>query len=126
MDLEDLEQMDASEIHAIRLNAKKVILPKSCENYKFPVADATVKPYGGDQALRTSTLMRNQPIRGESHQDFFGESERSPLPPPQDSFPDDGEAINDFWSTSGDFKYGHHVEPRVKLYMPRENHFLLH
>ena len=35
--------------------------------------------------------------RGESHEDFLGESEGS-LPPPHDSFPDAGEAINDFWS----------------------------
>ena len=54
--------------------------------------------------------------------DFLGESERS-LPPPQDSFPDAGEAINDFWSMSGNFIDRHHVEPRVKLYSPREASF---
>ena len=37
-----------------------------------------------------------------------------------DSFPDAGEGMNDFWSMSGNFKYRHHVEPRVKLYSPRE------
>ena len=50
--------------------------------------------------------------------DFLGESEGSPLPLPQDSLPDAGEAINDFWSMSGNFIYRHHVEPRVKLYSP--------
>ena len=40
-----------------------------------------------------------------------------------DSFPDAGEAINDFWSMSGNFVYRHHVEPRVKLYSPREVSF---
>ena len=54
--------------------------------------------------------------------DFLGESEGS-LPQPQDSFPDAGEAINDFWSMSGNFIYRHHVEPRVKLYSPREESF---
>ena len=34
-----------------------------------------------------------------------------------------GEAINDFWSMSGRFKNRHHVEPRVKLYSPREESF---
>ena len=34
-----------------------------------------------------------------------------------------GEAINDFWSMSGSFIYRHHVEPRVKLYWPREESF---
>ena len=37
-----------------------------------------------------------------------------------DSSPDDGEAENDFWSFSGNCIYRHHVEPRVKLYVPRE------
>ena len=48
MDFEELEEMDASEIHAKRLNAKEVTLPNSGVNYTFPVADGVVKPYGGD------------------------------------------------------------------------------
>ena len=72
--------------------------------------------------MRISTLVRDRPIQGESHVDFLGESEGS-LPPPHDSFPDAGEAINDFWSMSGNFIYRHHVELRVKLYSPREESF---
>ena len=53
--------------------------------------------------------------------DFLGESEGS-LPPPHDSFPDAGEAINDFWSMSGNFIFRRHVELRVKLYVPWKNH----
>ena len=53
---------------------------------------------------------------------FLGQSEGSLLPP-HDSFPDAGEARNDFWSMSGNFIYRHHVEPRVKLYSPREESF---
>ena len=53
---------------------------------------------------------------------IFLENQRS-LPQPQDSFPDAGEAINDFWSMSGNFKNRHHVEPRVQLYSPREESF---
>ena len=30
---------------------------------------------------------------------------------------------NDFWSVAGDFIYRHHVEPRVKLYVPRGESF---
>ena len=67
-------------------------------------------------------MVRHRPIQGESTIDFLGESEGS-LPPPHDSFPDAGEAINDFWSMSGNFIYRHHVEPRVKLYSPREESF---
>ena len=39
------------------------------------------------------------------------------------TFPDAGEATNDFWSMSGSFIYRHHVEPRVKLYSPRAESF---
>ena len=67
-------------------------------------------------------MIRQRPTRGESHLDFLGESEGS-LPPPHDSFLDAGEAINDFWSMSGNFIFRHHVEPRVKLYSPREESF---
>ena len=67
-------------------------------------------------------MVRHRPIQGESDIDFLGESEGS-LPPPQDSFPDAGEAITNFWPMSGNFKYRHHVEPRVKLYSPREESF---
>ena len=112
--------MDASEIYSKRLNAKEVIFPKEGE-FIFPIADGRIKTPGGDQELRTSTLIRPRPIQGEGHVDFLGESEGS-LPQPHDSFPDAGEAINDFWSMSGSFIYRHHVEPRVKLNSPRENH----
>ena len=121
-DLEELETMDASDIYSKRLNAKEVIFPKEKGEFIFPIADGRIKPLGGDQDLRTSTLIRQRPIRGESHVHFLGESEGS-LPPPHDSFPDAGEAINDFWSMSGNFIYRHHVEPRVKLYSPREESF---
>ena len=113
--------MDASEIYSKRLNAKEVTFPK--ENGKnFFVADGRIKFAGGDQDLRTSTLVRHRPIQGESNIDFLGELEGS-LPQPPDSFPDAGEALNDFWSTSGNFIYRHHLETRVKLYSPREESF---
>ena len=64
----------------------------------------------------------HRPIGGESVVDFLGESEGS-LPPRHDSFPDAGEAINDFWSMSGNFTCRHHVETRVKFYSPREESF---
>ena len=42
-----------------------------------------------------------------------------------DSTRDDAEAKHDFWSITGGFIYRHHVEPRVKLYMPRDESFPL-
>ena len=67
-------------------------------------------------------MIRERPIRGESHVDFLGESGGS-LPQPHDSFPDAGEAINDFWSMPGNFTYRRRVEPRVKLNSPRVESF---
>ena len=99
-DLEELETMDASEIYSKRLNAKEVIFPKEKGEFTFPIADERIKLLGGDQDLRTSTLIRQRPIQGESHIDFLGESEGS-LPQPQDSLQDAGEAINDFWWPGG-------------------------
>ena len=93
--------MDASEIHPKRLNMKVVIFPKQGE-FIFPIADGRIKTLGGDQDLRTSTLVRHRSIQGESNIDFLGESE-GPLPQPLDSFPDAGEAINAFWSMSKKF-----------------------
>ena len=105
-----------------RLNAKEVLTPMKGDNFIFPVADGTAKTLGRDQDLRTSTLIQEHPIRGESHIDFLVESEGS-LPPTHDPFPDASEAINDFWSMSGNLIYRHHVEPRVKLYVPTEESF---
>ena len=118
-DIEELETMDASEIYSMQ---RKQYFPNRKWKIHFSVADGRMKFAGGDQELRTSTLIRDHPIRGESHLDFLGESDGS-LPPPQDSLPDAGEAITDFWSMSGNFIYRHHVEPRVKLYSPREESF---
>ena len=63
-DLEELETMDASEIYSKRLNAKEVIFPKQGE-FIFPFADGRIKTLGGDQVLRTSTLVRHRPRQGE-------------------------------------------------------------
>ena len=68
-DLEELETMDASEIYSKRLNAKEVIFPKQGE-FIFPIADGRIKTCGGDQELRTSTLIRSRPIRGEGNIDL--------------------------------------------------------
>ena len=41
-DTEELEEMDATELHARRLNAKEVLTPMTGDNFMFPVADGTV------------------------------------------------------------------------------------
>ena len=47
-DIEELEEMDASELHARRLNAKEVLTPQRSGNFFFPSADGTVKIFGGE------------------------------------------------------------------------------
>ena len=59
-DLEELEKMDASEIHAKRLNAKEMLTPMNGGKFIFPIADGTVKLSGGDQVLRTSTSVQDK------------------------------------------------------------------
>ena len=63
--------------------------------------------------------------RGEEQEILRGKSGglSSPSRHQNDSTGDDAEAKNDFWSITGDFTYRHHVEPRVKLYMPKEESF---
>ena len=121
-DLEELETMDASEIYSKRLNAKEVIFPKEKREFIFPIADGRIQICWRRSGTENIHLIRHRHIRGESHLDFLGESEGS-LPPPHDSFPDAGEAINDLWSMSGNFIYRHHVEARVKLFSLREESF---
>ena len=91
----------------------------------FPVADGTVKIFGRDQRLRTSALTRDSPERGEEQEILQGKSDElhSPTPLQEDSTRDDAEAKNDFWTIAGEFIYRHHVVPRVRLYVPREESF---
>ena len=69
-DIEELETMDASEIYSKRLNAKEVILPTQNGKFIFPVADGRIKFVGGDQELRTSTLIRDRPNSRRSSERF--------------------------------------------------------
>ena len=41
----------------------------------------------------------------------------------EDSARDDEEVKDDFWAITGEFIYRHHVVPRVKLYVPKEESF---
>ena len=95
-----LEEMDASELHAQRLNAKEVWTPERSGN------SGTVKIFGGEQRLRTSTLIRDRPERGEP------DELRSPNTLQDDSTRNEAEAKNDFRSITEDFIYRHHVVPR--------------
>ena len=99
-DIEELEEMDASELHARRLNAKEVLTPQRIGNFIFLVADGTVKIFGRGQRLRTSTLTRDRPKRSEEQEILQGNSDEwfSPSHLQEDSTRDDEEAKNDFWT----------------------------
>ena len=45
-DSEELENLDVSEIHARRLSAKEVFMPKSGDHFTFPIAYGPVKLSG--------------------------------------------------------------------------------
>ena len=56
-DIEEVENMDASEIHPRRINAKEVLTPQRREDFSiFPTADGTAKLSGGDHEFREPTL----------------------------------------------------------------------
>ena len=80
---------------------------------------------GEDQDLRTSTLIRDIPHTGEEQGNIQGEPDGSSSTPLQDSSWYDVDARNDFWSISGNFIHRDHVEHRVKLYVPREESYLI-
>ena len=94
---------------------QEVLTPVSGEKFIFPVADGTVNFSGGDQVLRTYTLIRDRPDRGEEQENLLGESDGLSSTPFHDSSLDAGEARFGFWSMSGNFIYRHHVEPRVTV-----------
>ena len=100
---EELEKMDASQIHAWRLNAKEVLTSQNGEHI-FPIADGTVKIFGRDQRLRPSTLIRDRPERGEEQEILEGKSDElhSPTPIQEDSTRHDEEAESDFWTFTGE------------------------
>ena len=96
-------------------------MPNKGDEFIFPVTDGTVKSLGGDQALKSSTLVRNQPIRGESHSDLLGESEGSaPAQHFQDSYLDAGEAI------SGDLSAVITLNQESNFRRREKNHVLFH
>ena len=116
-DLEGLETMDASDIYSKKTQCERGdISQRKKDNLLFQSQMDESKPL---EEIRT---WEHPPWYGIDQINFLGESEGS-LPQPQDSFPGAGEAMNDFWSMSGNFIYHHHVGPRVKLYSPREESF---
>ena len=102
--------MEASEIHARRLNAKEVFMPKNGENSKIPNRRwnsqiVRERPWCPKIHSNADQLARSEDLR----EDRQGNSKKSQ---PTDETEDDGEARNAFWSVEGDFICRHHVGPR--------------
>ena len=61
-DTGELDEMDASELHDRRLNAKEVLTPQRRGHFIFPVADGTVKIFAREARLRTSFSIQDKVI----------------------------------------------------------------
>ena len=77
-DIEELENLDASEIYLQRLNAKEVLLTHRKGEFVFPVSDGSAKLSGRDFEFQESTPRREQTVRSEGLSgDSHGEAEES-------------------------------------------------
>ena len=114
-DIEELEKLGASEIYPRRLNAKEVLITQKDGEFVFLVTDGSAKSSRRDYEFQEPTLRRDPTVRRESPGD--GEEFQ-----PEET-EDDEEIHEGFWSIQGDFIFRHHIEPRVQLYMPREESF---
>ena len=74
-DIEELKNMDASEIHPRRINAKEVLSSQRSEYFIFPIADGTAKWSGKDHDFRQPTQRLEQTVRSE---DFSRELQGEP------------------------------------------------
>ena len=112
-----LGKLDASEIYPRRINAKAVLIPQKGDEFIFPVADGTAELSGRDNEIRELTLRQEQLVGSEDlRRELHGKTER--CQPTETK--DDAEARTDFWSIQGDFICRHHIEPRLHLYVAKE------
>ena len=77
--------------------------------------------FGRDHEVREPTLTRNnlEGVKISDKKELQGNSERSQ---PTET-KEDAEARNDVRSMEVDFIHRHHVEPQVKLFVPKEETF---
>ena len=92
------------------------------DEFTFPAADGTAKLSGRDYEFREPTLKRERTARSE---DCSGDLRGEPEGFQPAGSTDDAEARADFWSIQGDFINRHHNEPRVQLYVPTEETFII-
>ena len=112
--------MDASEIYPRRLNAKEVLITQRDQEFVFPVADGSATLSGRDDEFQEPTLRWEHTVRREN---LSGESQGDREESHPEEAKDEAETQEDFWSIQGDFIYRHHIEPRVQIYVPKEESF---
>ena len=96
-----------------------MLIRQKDDEFILPFADGTAKLAGRDcefrePSLRQEFIVRSEDLSGE----IQGESGESQHIGPTD----DAEARADVWLVQGDFVC-HHTEPRVQLYVPKEETF---
>ena len=124
-DIEELETMDASEIYFKKTQRERGDISQKKEKFQSQMDESNFLEW--DQDLRTFTSIRERPIQGESHVDFLGESEGSPPPPLQDSFPDADEAMNDFFGPCQETSYtAITLNPESNFTRREKNHSQFH
>ena len=77
------------------------------------------------QNCQGKTTHSEIPFSTVRSEDFSRELEGEPGESHPTESTDDAEARADFWSIQGDFICLHHKEPRVHLYVPKEETFLI-
>ena len=119
-DIEEMENLDTSEIHPRRLNATEVLTPQRGGTLlDSQAADGTAKIVWEETTEPENPLWRReQLVRSEDlREENFKASRKGSQPT---GATDDAEAKRDFWSIEGAFIYWHHIEPRVQLYVPKK------
>ena len=121
-DTEELGNLDTSEIHARRLNAKEVLMPK--KRWTCSYSRSQMEQSSCLEEIRSSEEPPPSRItlqEAKSITKIFKESRTGPQP--LDTLTDDSETRNDFWTIAGNYVHRHHVEPRGKLHVPSEASF---
>ena len=102
------------------MNPKEDLITQKDGAFVSPVADGSAKFSGRDYEFQEPTLRRKYTVRrenlsGESHGD------REEFQPEETK--DDAGIHEDICSIQGDFISRHHIEPRVRFFVPREESF---
>ena len=128
MDAEDLRHNPASDVHVKRFKAKELEEGRlefrcifSYENgskqlegrHPRSVPDAISNAVGDrkqEEETAGSDLLRMSEQEQEIERQVLSEADRSTI-----------EARSDFWCSTGNFVFKHHVIPERKLYVPKED-----